>query len=89
MALRVLMTKKKLDEKRKALEELNQRKADFSVRESELEKAIEEALTDEEKQLPAKTVITLHPTVIKRPLIEWEDGKITVGFDEDDILRRI
>lgn len=51
MALRVLMTKKKLDEKRKALEELNQRKADFSVRESELEKAIEEALTDEEKQV--------------------------------------
>lgn len=47
------------------------------------------SLTDEEKQLPAKTVIALHPTVIKRPLIEWEDGKITVGFDEDDILRRI
>lgn len=49
MALRALMAKKKLDEKRKALEEINQRKADFSLREADLEKAIEEASTDEER----------------------------------------
>ncbi|MBQ1836995.1 MAG: Spx/MgsR family RNA polymerase-binding regulatory protein [Neisseriaceae bacterium] len=46
-------------------------------------------LTDEEKQLPAATVITQYPTVIKRPLIEWENGTITVGFDENDILHRV
>ena len=56
MALRVLMTKKKLDEKRKALEEMNQRKADFSLREADLEKAIEEAETDEEKKVVEEEV---------------------------------
>lgn len=56
MALRVLMTKKKLDEKRKALEEINQRKADFSLREADLEKAIEEASTDEEKAVVEEEV---------------------------------
>ena len=51
MALRALMTKKRLDEKMKALEEIRSAKADFSVREADLEKAIEEALTDEEKKV--------------------------------------
>lgn len=51
MALRVLMTKKKLDQKKNELEEIRNKKADFLVRESELEKAIEEALTDEEKSV--------------------------------------
>lgn len=51
MALRVLMTKKKLDQKKNELEEIRNKKADFLVRESELEKAIEEALTDEEKNV--------------------------------------
>ena len=39
------------------------------------------SLTDEEKQLPAATAIAQYPTVIKRPLIEWENGTITVGLD--------
>ena len=51
MALRVLMTKKKLEEKRNALEEIRTSKADFLVREADLEKAIEEATTDEEKKV--------------------------------------
>lgn len=51
MALRVLMTKKKLDTAKKELEDLRNKKAEFDVRESEIEKAIEEALTDEEKQV--------------------------------------
>lgn len=50
MALRALMAKKKLDEKKKELDEIRNQKADFSLREAELEKAIEEATTDEEKQ---------------------------------------
>lgn len=47
MALRALMLKKRLDDKRKELETL--RAVDFSQREAELEKSIEEATTDEER----------------------------------------
>lgn len=43
------MTKKELDQKRKALEEMQRRDADFEARNAELEKAIEEAETEEEK----------------------------------------
>ena len=49
MALRVLMTKKKLDTKKNELEELRKQLADFDVREADIEKAIEEAESDEEK----------------------------------------
>ena len=47
MALRALMLKKRLDDKRKELEDL--KKVDFAQREAELEKAIEETTTDEER----------------------------------------
>ena len=49
MALRVLMTKKELEQKRKALEELRMKDAEFETRNAELEAAIEEVETDEEK----------------------------------------
>lgn len=49
MALRALMTKKKLDQKKAELEEIRQKKADFLVREAEIEKMIEEVSTDEER----------------------------------------
>ena len=49
MALKVLMIRKKIDEKTKALEALRSKAEDFSLREEELEKAIEEANTEEEK----------------------------------------
>jgi len=49
MALRALMAKKKLEEKKKELENQRAVMADFLVREADLEKAIEEASTDEEK----------------------------------------
>ena len=51
MALRVLMTKKKLDTAKKSLEELRSQREEFEKRESEIEKAIEEALTEEEKKV--------------------------------------
>lgn len=51
MALRVLMTKKKLDTAKKNLEDLRSKKEEFLLRESEIEKAIEEALTEEEKKV--------------------------------------
>lgn len=48
MALKVLMLRKKIDDKKKALESLRA-VADFEQREADLEKSIEEAETDEEK----------------------------------------
>jgi arsenate reductase (glutaredoxin) len=27
-------------------------------------------------------------SVIKRPVVEWDDGRITVGFDADDWAAR-
>lgn len=50
MALRVLMLRKKLDERRAALEELRAAASSFQTREAELEQAIGEAGTDEEKE---------------------------------------
>lgn len=49
MALKALLLKKRLDEKRKALETLRAKDADFVTRESELAKAIEE-MTEENTQ---------------------------------------
>ena len=49
MALKALMLRKKIDSKKKALEELREKGADFKTREAELETAINEAETDEEK----------------------------------------
>ena len=49
MALIALMIKRKLDEKKKALETIRGKDADFTKREADLETAINEAETDEEK----------------------------------------
>lgn len=49
MALRALMLNKQLEGKRKKLEELRAKDADFDTREAELAAAIDEANTDEEK----------------------------------------
>ena len=49
MALRTLMLKKELDQKRKAYNELVNKDAEFEARNAELETAIEEAETEEEK----------------------------------------
>lgn len=49
MALLALILRKKIDGKKKELEELRGKTADFEKREAELEQAIEEAETEEEK----------------------------------------
>lgn len=49
MALKVLMLRKQLGDKKAELEKLRARSAEFELREAELEKDIEEAGTDEEK----------------------------------------
>lgn len=48
MALKALMLKKKIDQRKKTLDELVGKFTDMETRESELAKAIEEATTDEE-----------------------------------------
>lgn len=36
----------------------------------------------------ARRVLLDHPSAIKRPVVEWPDGGITVGFDAADWARR-
>ena len=50
MALKVLMLRKKINDKKKEQEALRSKSAEFVTREAELEKAIEEAESDEERQ---------------------------------------
>lgn len=56
MALRALMLKKQLDEKRKAYKELLTKDSEFESRNAELEAAIEEAQTEEEMQTVREAV---------------------------------
>lgn len=56
MALKALMLKKKLDQRRKALEELTTRSAELEKRSAELEAAIAEAESDEEQKAVAEMV---------------------------------
>ncbi len=37
----------------------------------------------------ASTLMRDQPSVVKRPVVEWPDGAITVGFDEADFARRL
>lgn len=77
MALRVLMTKKNLDQKKNELEEIRNKKADFLVRESELEKAIEEALSDEEKQ------------VVEEEITKFENEKAELDNQENTLNEEV
>lgn len=56
MALKALMLRKQLDGKRKELEALRAKDADFVTREAELEKAIEEAATEEERTVVSEGI---------------------------------
>ena len=56
MALRALMTKKELDQKRKALEELRRKDAEMETRNAELEAAINEAETEDEKAVVREAI---------------------------------
>jgi arsenate reductase (glutaredoxin) len=37
----------------------------------------------------AQALMRDHASVIKRPVVEWDDGRITVGFDADDWETRV
>jgi len=44
-----------------------------------LDAAVQASVTD---AASAAALIAQYPSLIKRPLVEWSDGSITVGFDE-------
>ncbi len=50
-----------------------------------LDDATRDAVHDAEG---AKRVMLAQPSTIKRPVVEWPDGAITVGFDAADWSRR-
>ena len=37
----------------------------------------------------ARALMLAQPSVIKRPVVQWADGAITVGFDAADWARRL
>ena len=37
----------------------------------------------------AQAVMLREPSTIKRPVVEWDDGRITVGFDAGDWASRV
>ncbi len=51
-----------------------------------LEDAQKEALLQESTALP---ILTAHASMIKRPLIEYADGSITLGFVPDQIASKL
>jgi Spx/MgsR family transcriptional regulator len=50
-----------------------------------LDESVRDTVVDDAS---AKRVMLTHASVIKRPVVEWPDGAITVGFDADDWARR-
>ena len=36
----------------------------------------------------AQALMRDQPSVVKRPVVEWDDGRVTVGFDEADWASR-
>lgn len=50
-----------------------------------LDPALQAAVVDGKS---AQALMREQASVIKRPVVEWDDGRITVGFDEDDWASR-
>jgi Spx/MgsR family transcriptional regulator len=44
-----------------------------------LDAATRQAVADADS---ARRLMLAHPSVVKRPVVEWPDGSITIGFDE-------
>jgi len=51
-----------------------------------LEAAVQASVVD---AASATAVIQANSSVIKRPLVVWEDGRVTVGFDSEDFIARV
>ena len=37
----------------------------------------------------ARALMLAQPSIIKRPVVQWADGAVSVGFDADDWARRL
>lgn len=77
MALKALMLRKKIDDKKKALEALRAKDSDFQTREAELEASINEAQTDEEKQ------------TVEEAVTQFETDKATHDQAKADLEREV
>lgn len=77
MALKVLMLRKKLNDARKALDALRAKDAEFATRETELEKSIEEAQSDEER------------TAVEEEVETFTTEKATHEKEKGDLERQI
>jgi Spx/MgsR family transcriptional regulator len=53
---------------------------------SRLDDAIRASVTD---ATSARSLMLAHPSVIKRPVVQWADGQVTVGFNEPAWRSRI
>ena len=51
-----------------------------------LDEAQRAALTD---AASAAALMRAQPSVIKRPVMQWDNGAVSVGFDADDWARRL
>jgi Spx/MgsR family transcriptional regulator len=51
-----------------------------------LDAAVQAAVVD---AASARALMLAQASVIKRPVVEWPDGAITVGFDDADFARRL
>lgn len=51
-----------------------------------LDDAAKAAVTD---AASARALMLAQPSVIRRPVVRWDDGSLTVGFDADEWARRL
>lgn len=77
MALKVLMLRRQIDLKKKALGELNDKLAGFATREAELEQAISEVETDEQR------------TVVETEISEFEQERTEAQTAADQLTEEI
>lgn len=83
MALKTLMTRKKIEGKRKQLEEMQTREEEFNKREQELEQAIEEAQTEEEKKTVEEEVDKYEKEKNEHEKTKEELEKEVAGLEEE------
>ena len=52
----------------------------------QLDEASRAAVTD---ATSASALMLAHPSVVKRPVVRWPDGRLTVGFDPDSFAAHL
>ncbi len=84
MALKALMLKRSIDNKKQQLEELRGKDADFEKREAELEQSIEEAATEDEEKLVSEEV-----EKFETEKEEYEKSKVRLQEEIDDLEKEL